>query len=356
MWAQRFRFDYSPEDCKTFHQAIEEVVVPAAKRLFEKRRQKLGTESVRPWDQLVDTSDESPLKPYQTVDEYKSRTKDIFTKVDPKFGEYFQVMMDGDLLDLDSRKNKAPGGYNLFYSVSQKPFIFINNTQMHFDVAVILHEGGHAFHAFESAVVPYFHERAENYVPAEFAEVASMEMELLASPYIAKEYGGFYTKHETARARLEHLEGIITFWPYMALVDAFQHWIYENPQEGSNPILCENKWGELWDRFMPFIDYSGFEDAKKTYWHRQSHIHTAPFYYIEYGLAQLGAVQVWANALNDQKQAVENYRKALALGSTVSLPVLFETAGAKFSFDAKTLKVYVDLIEEQMEKLEQVEK
>ena len=353
MWAQRFRFDYSPEDCKTFHKAIEEVVVPAAKRLAEKRRQKLGIESVRPWDQLVDTSNESPLNPYQTVDEYKSKTKDIFTKVDPKFGKYFQIMMDEDLLDLDSRKNKAPGGYNLFYSVSQKPFIFINNTRMHFDVAVILHEGGHAFHAFESAMVPYFHERAENYVPAEFAEVASMAMELLASPYIAKEHGGFYTKRETARARLEHLEGIITFWPYMALVDAFQHWIYENPQDGSNPTLCENKWGELWDRFMPYIDYNGFDDAKKTYWHRQSHIHTTPFYYIEYGLAQLGAVQVWANALKDQKHAVENYRKALALGSTVSLPELFETAGAKFSFDAKTLKIYVDLIEEQMEKLEQ---
>ena len=165
----------------------------------------------------------------------------------------------------------------------------------------------------------------------------------------------FIQKARAARARLEHLEGIITFWPYMALVDAFQHWIYENPQDGSNPNLCENKWGELWDRFMPYIDYSGLEDAKKTYWHRQLHIHTTPFYYIEYGLAQLGAVQVWANALKDQKQAVEDYRKALALGSTVSLPELFETAGAKFSFDAKTLKIYVDLIEEQMEKLEQVE-
>jgi oligoendopeptidase F len=353
-WAQKFRFDYSPEDCKTFHKAIEEVAVPAAKRIFEKRCQKLGIESVRPWDQLVNTSDKSPLKPYQTVDELKSKTKDIFTKVDPKFGEYFQTMMDENLLDLDSRKNKAPGGYNLIYGVSKRPFIFMNNTGTHFDVSTLLHEGGHAFHAFEAGGVPYFHERSENYVPAEFAEVASMGMELLASPYITKEYGGFYTEGEAARARLEHLEGIITFWPYMALVDAFQHWIYENPQDGSNPILCESKWGELWDRFMPYIDYSGLEDAKKTYWHRQLHIHTIPFYYIEYGLAQLGAVQVWANALKDQKQAVEDYRKALALGSTVSLPELFETAGAKFSFDAKTLKIYVDLIEDQMEKLEQL--
>ena len=354
MWTQRFRFDYSPEDCKTFHKAIEDVVVPAVKRIFEKRRKKLGTKSVRPWDQTVDVSDASPLKPYQTVDEFKSKTKDIFTKVDLKFGEYFQIMMDENLLDLDSRKNKAPGGYNLIYGVSKRPFIFMNNTGMHDDVSTLLHEGGHAFHAFEAGGIPYFHERAESYVPAEFAEVASIAMELLASPYITKEHGGFYTEGEAARARLEHLEGFISFWPYMALVDAFQHWIYENPHDGSDPILCENKWGELWDRFLPYIDYSGLDDAKKTYWHRQLHIHTIPFYYIEYGLAQLGAVQVWANALKDQKKAVENYRNALALGSTVSLPELFQAAGAKFSFDAITLKTYVDLIEDQMEKLEEV--
>ncbi len=354
IWAQKSRFDYSPEDCKSFHHAIEEVVVPIVKRIYEKRAKKLGAESVRPWNELVGVSNAEPLKPYQTVEEFKSKTKDIFTKVDSKFGEYFQIMMDEDLLDLESRKNKAPGAYNLIYGVSKKPFIFMSHTNTHEDVATILHEGGHAFHAFEAGVVPYFHERSENYVPAEFAEVASIAMELLASPYITKEHGGFYTEAEAARARLEHLEGLISFWPYMALVDAFQHWVYENPQEGSNPVLCENKWGELWDRFLPYVDYSGLEDAKKTYWHRQLHIHTIPFYYVEYGLAQLGAVQVWASALKDQKQAVENYRKALALGSTVSLPELFQAAGAKFAFDAKTLKTFTDLIETQMEKLEQI--
>lgn len=218
--------------------------MPAAKRIFEKRRHKLGLESVRPWDQMVDTSDESPLKPYQTVDELISKSKDIFTKVESKFGEYFQTMMDDNLLDLDSRKNKAPGGYNLIYGVSKKPFIFMNNTGTHDDVTTLLHEGGHAFHAFESGVVPYFHERSENYVPSEFAEVASMAMELLAAPYLTKEHGGFYTEGESARARLDHLESIITMLPYLILVDAFQHWIYENPQEGSDPILCENQWAE----------------------------------------------------------------------------------------------------------------
>ncbi len=355
VWAQKFRFDYSPDDCKTFHKAIEEVVVPAAKRISEKRRQKLGLESVRPWDHLVDTSDAVPLKPYETVNELISRARDIFTKVDPKFGGYFQIMIDENLLDLDSRKNKAPGGYNLIYGVSKRPFIFMNNTGVHEDVITLLHEGGHAFHAFEAGVVPYFHERSENYVPAEFAEVASMAMELLASPYITKEHGGYYSEADAARARLEHLESIIVQLPYLALVDAFQHWIYENPQDGSNPVLCENKWGELWDRFMSHVDYSGLEDAKKTHWHRQLHIFTLPFYYIEYALAEFGALQIWANALKDQKPAVENYRKALALGGTVSLPELFETAGAKFAFDAKTLKIYVDLLEEQIEKLEQAE-
>ncbi len=353
-WAQKFRFDYTPEDCKTFHAAIEKVVVPAATRIYERHRQKLGLDRFRPWDQMADASGGEPLRPYETLDEFKSKARDIFTKVDPQFGEYFQTMMDSDLLDLDDRKNKAPGGYNLIYGVTGKPFIFMSNTGMQYDVDTILHEGGHAFHAFEAVAVPYFHERAEAYVPAEFAEVASMAMELLASPYISKEHGGYYTEKDAARARLDHLEGIVTFWPYMALVDAFQHWVYENPEQGSDPMQCEEKWAELWNRFMPGIDYSGYEDAKRTYWHRQSHIHTAPFYYIEYGLAQLGAVQIWANALKDQKKAVEDYRKALALGSTVSLPELFRAAGAKFAFDAETLQTYMDIIESELNKLEQI--
>jgi len=151
---------------------------------------------------------------------------------------------------------------------------------------------------------------------------------------------------------LELLEGNITFWPYMALVDAFQHWIYENPNEGSDASKCEEKWAELWDRFIPGIDYSGLEDARRTFWHRQLHIFQLPFYYIEYGLAQLGAVQVWANARKDQKKAVADYRKALALGATIPLPELFATAGAKFAFDAETLREAVELTEEVIGEME----
>jgi len=235
--------------------------------------------------------------------------------------------------------------------VAHRPFVFINNTNTPWDVQTMLHEGGHAFHEFERAHVN-FYQRGEIYLPAEFGEVASMSMELLASPYKTKEFGGFYTESEAARAMIELLEGFITFWPYMALVDAFQHWIYENPAEGSIASKCEERWAELWDRFMPGIDYSGLEDNKRTYWHRQSHIFESPFYYVEYGLALLGAVQVWSNARQDQKQAVDDYRKALALGATVPLPQLFAAAGAKFAFDAQTLKAAVDLMEEVIGEME----
>ena len=344
-WKQRFRFDYSPEDCKSFHAAIEEVVVPAAQRAYERRRQRLRIDTVRPWDMDVDPLASTTVRPYETIDEFKSKSRAIFEQVDPKFGEYFQIMIDEGLLDLESRKNKGPGAYRLGLHVAHRPFVFMNNMNTSEDVQTILHEGGHAFHEFERAHV-HFYQRGEIYLPAEFAEVASIGMELIASPYKTKDCGGFYTESEAARAMIELLENCITFWPYMALVDAFQHWIYEHPEEGSDASKCEEKWAELWDRFRPGIDYSEWEDAKKTYWHRQSHIFDSPFYYIEYGLAQLGAVQVWANSLKDQRKAVADYRKALALGATVPLPQLFATAGAKFAFDAATLKEAVDLMEE----------
>jgi len=345
MWKQRFRFDYTTEDCKSFNAAIEEVCVPAAGRVYERRQKRLGLESTRPWDTSVDEFSRPALRPAATVDELNERILEVFEQVDPQLRKYYQSMMDNDLLDLESRKNKASGAYSLGFNVARLPFIFMSHTNSAMDVTTILHEGGHAFHTFECAHLR-FHQKAEQYVPAEFCEVASMGMELLAAPYLSKARGGFYTDEELARARIEHMEGIITFWPYMALVDAFQHWIYENHEEASDGERCETKWGELWDRFMQGIDYTGFEKYKNIYWHQQGHIHTTPFYYVEYGLAQLGAVQVFANARKDQKKAVADYRRALSLGSTVSLPELFAAAGAKFAFDAATLKSAVDLLEE----------
>ena len=351
-WEQKFRFDYTPDDCKAFHRAIEDVVVPAASRVYKRRQKMLGLDTLRPCDTNVNSLGDKPLRPFQTTDELEKKTKTILDQIDPEFGSYFETMINKGLLDLEARKNKAPGGYSLGFAVARQPFIFMSIAGTHENMLTLLHESGHAVHEFERGKIEYFQHRSENYLPAEFAEVASMSMELLAAPYFTKERGGFYDQAEAARAHIQQLEDIIAFWPYMALVDAFQHWIYENPKQSTDGTNCENHWAELWDRFMPGIDYSGFEDAKKTYWHRQLHIFTTPFYYIEYGMAQLGAAQVWANSLRDQRAAVVAYKKALALGSTVGLPKLFETAGAKFSFDAATIKDSIDLMEKTIQKLE----
>ena len=350
MWKKNRRFDYTSEDCKSFHAAIEQVVVPAAVRVYQRREHRLGLEATRPWDRDVDQFGRPALHPAETVEELNAKALNVFGVVAPRFREYYQTMMDNDLLDLDSRVNKAGGAYSLCYNVARLPFIFMSHTNSTLDVETVLHEGGHAFHSFECAHLLY-HQKAEAYVPAEFAEVASMGMELLASPFLTVEHGGFYTEEENARARIAHLESFITFLPYMALVDAFQHWIYENPAEASDGARCEQEWGVLWDRFMKGIDYSGLEKYKNIYWQRQGHIHSVPFYYIEYGLALLGAVQVFGNARVNQEKAIEKYREALRLGSTVSLPELFATAGAKFAFDAGTLKQVVDLMEEVIEEL-----
>jgi len=348
-WQQLLRFDYKPEDCRSFHKAIEQVVVPAAKRVYERRRKALGVDSLRPWDLDVDVWGKPPLRPYKDVDELKAGVSSIFHQVDPQLGAYFDIMRNEGMLDLDNRKGKAPGGYCTTFSWTRRPFIFMNGVGMHDDVQTLLHEGGHSFHSFESSVLPYYPQLS---VGMEFAEVASMGMELLASPYLAKDKGGFYTPSEAARALTEHLEGLLKFWPYMAVVDAFQHWVYENPDRAANPANCDAAWSEQWHRFMQGVDVSGLDDITATGWHRKLHIFEVPFYYVEYGLAQLGAVQVWKNALENQTGAVAAYRRALALGGTVTLPELYKTAGARLAFDADTLGDAVSLIEGQLEELE----
>ncbi len=347
-WQQKLRFDYTPADCKSFEKAIEEVVVPAATRIYEKRKKVLGLDTLRPWD-LVDgwfnrpasPAGQSQLKPFGSIDELKTGASSIFHQVDPVLGGYFDSLVADGLTDLDNRKNKAPGAYCTSFTSIRKPFVFVNAVGTHDDVMTMLHESGHSFHVFETAKIPYVQQLA---VPMEFAEVASMGMELLASPYLTKERGGFYTESGASRARTEHLEGMILFWPFMAVVDSFQQWVYENPNAGADPSNCDKKWGELWDRFIPGVDWSGLEDEKVTGWHRKLHIHQVPFYYVEYGLAQLGAVQIFGNALKNQMKAVADYRKALSLGGMVTLPELFKSAGAKFAFDASTLKKAVDLM------------
>lgn len=348
-WQQFLRFDYSPADCRTFHTAIEQAVVPAAQRVYERRRKRLGVKTLRPWDLDVDVFGRAPLKPVRRVDELKAAGVSIFQRVDAQLGAYFETMVRENLLDLENRKNKAPGAYCTSLPMTKRPFIFENSVGLHDDLQTLLHESGHAFHDFEMFALPYSRQRT---VGMEFAEVSSMGMELLAAPYLAKKNGGVYSDADAARARIEHLEKNILFWPYMAVVDAFQHWVYENPDQALEPANCDAEWARQWNRFMVGVDWRGLEAEMMTGWHRKLHIHEVPFYYVEYGLAQLGAVQVWSNALRDQAGAVANYRRALALGGTVGLPELFQAAGAKFAFDAGTLGAAVDLIECVIDELE----
>ncbi len=350
-WKQFARFDYTPADCETFHDAIEQVVVPAAKRIYDKRRQQMGLDTLRPWDTDVDPLNRPPLRPFQDVADLDAKAEAIFRQVDPQLGDYFGIMRQEKLLDLDNRKGKAPGGYQQDLAAVKRPFIFMNAVGLHDDVQTLLHEGGHAFHCFESAPLPYSQQRQFG---AEMAEVASMSMELLAAPYLTAAHGGYYSTADAARARIEHLETLILFWPYMAVVDAFQHWVYTHHDEATDPANCDWKWGELWSRFMVGLDWSGLEDSRVTGWQRKLHIFQVPFYYVDYGLAQVGAVQVWRNALRDPAAAVRQYRHALALGGTRTLPELYAAAGARFAFDAATLGELVHLIETTMSDLETV--
>ncbi|MGF1507723.1 MAG: M3 family oligoendopeptidase [Anaerolineae bacterium] len=356
-WLMRGRFDYTPADSETFHAAIEKIVVPAAARVYERFREQLGVDTLRPWDLNVnpmratdidlDPLGRPALTPFADVDTLVAKVQIVFDSVDPELGAYFKLMEQNQMLDLANTRGKAPGAYCTTYPITGSPFIFMNAVGKHNDLQTMLHESGHAFHAFETLNLPYLHQRD---YPLEFAEVASMAMELLAAPYLET----FYTPEDAARARIEHLQGILLFWPYMAVVDAFQHWAYTHVEEALDPNNCDAKWAELWQRFIVGVDYTGLEEDMKTGWHRKQHIHRSPFYYIEYGLAQLGAVQVWANSLENQTAALTAYRQALSLGGTAKLPDLYSAAGARLAFDADTLNQAVDLVETTIHGLGQV--
>jgi oligoendopeptidase F len=348
-WRQLLRFDYRPEDNKAFHEAVHDIVVPASERILERRRTRLDLQSLRPWDLDVDPLARPPLRPFTKTTDLVEGTARIFDQVDRQLGSYFRIMEDGSLLDLESRKNKAPGGYCTSFPAVQEPFIFMNAAGSHNDVQTLLHEGGHAFHVFESRHLPYEQQRN---VGSEFAEVASMAMELLASPYLSRERGGFYSAEDAARARVEYLESIILLWGRLAYTDAFQHWVYENPDAAADPDECDREWASLYARYLPSVDWTGLEAEMAAGWHRILHIHVAPFYVIEYSMAQLAAVQVWSRALSDQVDAVARYRSALSLGGTRSLPALYEAVGAKFDFGPSAMAPAVALIEEVIGSLE----
>lgn len=347
-WQLLKRFDYTPDDCETFHRAIEEVVVPAATNIYHKLAAELGVDHLRPWDLDADTYPLQfpPLKPFDDVAELEERTAAIFHRVDPVLGDYFDTMRQENLLHLPNSKGKSPGAYCTAFPHEKRPFIFMNAVGTAGDIKTLLHEAGHAFHVFEASRLPYVQQLRTG---SEFAEVASMAMELLASPYLKAEDGGFYEETaEYARHRLGHLQKIVTFWPYMAVVDAFQHWVYTHPDTARDTANCDAAWSDLWDRFIPALNWDGLQAAKATGWQRKQHIFRYPFYYIEYGLAQLGAVQVWHNALRDQAAAIAQYRESLALGGTRPLPDLYAAAGARFAFDIPVVTEAVTLLEETM--------
>lgn len=357
-WKELHRFDYTPSDAQMFHEAIAEICVPAATRIFERHRQRLGLQALRPWDlsngehaRPVNGPDEPLLRPYEDADEFLNKSAAVFRQVDPHLGANYETMVREELLDVENRAGKAPGGYCTYFPTAKRPFIFMNAVGMHDDVQTMLHEAGHAFHAFATSELPY---RQQRFSPMEFNEVASMAMELLASPYLSGngDDGAFYDAEEAARARLEHLEETILFWPYMAVVDAFQHWAYTHADEAMDPAACDAQWTALWRRYLPGVDCSGLDDFVATGWHRKLHIFEVPFYYVEYGMASLGAVQVWMNAQDDQEEALARYQQALALGGTAPLPELFATAGARFAFDTQTVGEVIAFLEEEIEALE----
>ncbi len=359
-WRNYHRFDYTPADAATFQEAIAAVCVPAATRVYQRRRRQLGVDKLRPWDlsdgewnSPVNPPGVNPLRPYGDASEFLGKSVALFRQVDDQLGAQFETMVNEQLLDVENRAGKAPGGYCTYFATAKRPFIFMNGVGMHDDVQTMMHEAGHAFHAFAAANLPY-HQQLDT--PMEFNEVASMAMELLASPYLSRNHANnaqaFYSDEEAARAQVEHLEQMILFWPYMAVVDAFQHWVYTHADIAHDPRACDAQWSTLWARFLPGVDWSGLEDAAVTGWQRKIHIFQIPFYYIEYGIAALGAAQVWQNARQDQATALARYREALALGGSAALPDLFAAAGARFAFDEETLAEIISFLESNIASLD----
>ncbi|MBC7788692.1 MAG: M3 family oligoendopeptidase [Anaerolineae bacterium] len=340
VFKSKHRFEYTPADCARFHTAVEATVVPAVERLLAYRRQRLGVDSVRPWDLGVDPDNAQPLAPFTDVSDFVSRARGVFTRLDAELGAQFGIMASESLLDLASRPGKAPGGYCTKLSFRRRPFIFMNAVGVPDDVATLMHEAGHCFHAFLGGAHPFIWQRGTG---SEAAELASMTMELFAAPLLAKPEG-YYAPDDLRRARIEHLEDVLFSLAHIASVDAFQAWIYSHP-EARDRDARDEAWLEIRARFERGIDWSGLELERAARWYRQLHIFEDPFYYIEYGIAQLGALQIWRESLRDPAGAVARYKGALALGGTRSLREIYSAAGAELTFDAVEMGQLVAVVE-----------
>lgn len=355
-FANKLRFDYTPETCFAFHDAIENRVMPFVARLDAERRSKLGVDKLMPWDLSVDPDGAGPLTPFDGGVDLVSKTHKVLDRLSPELGEMFATMGDGAnthgadngaLLDLDSRKGKAPGGYQYMKDRSRVPFIFMNAAGLHRDVETMVHEAGHAFHSMYCVQDPLLHYR---HSPIEFAEVASMTMELLTMPY----WGEYYPSEADAnRARRQQLEGSIGLLPWIATIDAFQHWVYANPTH--TQAQRAEAWLGLNDRFGlqgHRVAWDGIEKHKPLIWQRQSHLFGVPFYYVEYGIAQLGALGLWLKSLEEgEAAAMSAYKKALSLGGSRPLPELFAAADLPFDFGDATVARLVERVEAELEKM-----
>jgi oligoendopeptidase F len=340
MFAAMGRFDYSVEDCKKFHESVEHHVVPLLKEIQMRRLELMKVDQLKPWDTAVDPLNREPLKPFTNGVELLDKGIEALNELDSFFGNCLTTMKEKSLLDLDSRVGKAPGGYNYPLAKTNMPFIFMNATGNLRDVETLVHEAGHAIHSFQMAPLKL---NAFKNTPSEVAELASMSMELLSMDGWKN-----YFNDDTLlnRAKCEQLEGILGTLPWIATVDAFQHWIYENP----NHTQEERKaaWIFQQARFSSgVVDYSGYEDAKAFAWHKQLHIFEVPFYYIEYGFAQLGAIGIWKNYHQDKIKALEGYKSFMKLGYTQSIPTIYENAGVKFEFSSDYIKQLMEFVHEQ---------
>jgi oligoendopeptidase F len=336
------RFDYAPSDCLAFHDAVEAEVLPLLRRLQQERRNHLQIDRLCPWDLAVDPLNRPGLRPFETVDVMVEKTQRIFNRMDPELAAQFLEMRSKGLLDLDNRKGKGPGGYQMTLAEARVPFIFMNAVGVQRDVETILHEAGHAFHALATQgedIYPYRNP------PTEICEVASMGMELLGNEFLEE----FYPPAEARRARRLHLEGIISLLPWIVTVDAFQHWVYTHP--GHSRLERDAAWVEITRRYSGDVDWAGYEREQECRWHAQLHIFLHPFYYIEYAIAQLGALQVWVNSRRDRADGLAAYKKALKLGGSRPLPELFAAAACSFEFRRKTLQPLVQLLELELSRM-----
>ena len=347
MWKAMDRFDYTPEHCHQFAEAVEKVCLPVIDKMDAQRRASLGLETLRPWDLSVDVKNRSPLHPFDKdrPQDLVDKSREVFKRVNPGLGNDFATMKMGRNLDLDSRKGKRAGGFQSSLQESKEPFIFMNAAGLDNDVRTMLHEAGHAFHfIWAAAEEPLMFMR---HAPMEFCEVASMSMELIGADH----YDVFYPDQaQRDRAFRGLLEGTINILPWIATIDQFQHWLYTNPDQTRDDRT--KAWLDIHSRFQrSTVDWTHLDEERTAMWHCQLHLYHVPFYYIEYGIAQLGALQLWLNYRKDPAKALADYRNALRLGGKRPLPTLFETAGLKFDFTQATLEPLMAAIGEELETL-----